>query len=182
MSVSICSNSIRSWLCGDLAATYETFVSPPIHGSRMRPLRPRVTADDESRQEQFFGASDGKALDAILKWIPIEVIAAYQFTIGVVPENKPEFLLPLAVVFTILTGGWIAFATANAESLHRIAWRQVILSTFAFAIWIVGTQPTALKQLVEWWEPFIGSIVLGVGWLLLPILNGLLIQARVPQD
>jgi hypothetical protein len=148
----------------------------------MRPLRPRVIADDESGQDQFFGATEGKALEAILKWIPIEVIAAYQFTIGVVPAGQPAFQIPLAVVFTILTGGWIGFATVDAKSPHPIAWRQVILSTFAFAIWIVGTQPVTLKQVFLGWEPWIGSIVLGLGWLLLPIMNGILIRAGVPQD
>lgn len=147
----------------------------------MHPIRPRVVDDDQSGPERFFGAAEGKALEAILKWIPVEVIAAYQFTIGVVPAQRPEFQVPLAFVFTILTGGWIGFATVDSSSPQPIAWRQIILSTFAFAIWIVGTQPIAVKQAVDGWEAWIGSIVLGVGWLLLPILNGILIRARVPQ-
>src|SRR4051794_4668482 len=123
----------------------------------MRPLRPRVTDDSEAGQEQFFGATGDKALEAILKWIPIEVIAAYEFTIGVVPTNHPHVHIPLAVVFTALTGAWIAFATIDPEVPRPIAWRQVILGTFAFTIWILGTQPNAVKQVFQEWEPWTGS-------------------------
>ena len=147
----------------------------------MRPLRPRVI-DDDADHDQFFAATGDRALEAIIKWIPIEVIAAFEFTIGVVPVNQPNFHIMLAVGFTALTGAWIAFATIDPESPRPIAWRQVILSTFAFAIWILGTQPNAVKAVVQSWEAWIGSIILGLGWLLLPILNGVLIRARISQS
>jgi len=137
-------------------------------------LRPRVTEEDPADPYIPFAlGAPGGPLDAILKWIPVEVIGAYQFSLGVVPADGMERGW-LALIFLVLTAGWIAFATGEQDK--PIAKRQTVLSTFAFAVWIVGTQASLAAQVVPDWKAWMGSIVLAVGWLLLPILSGILLR------
>ena len=138
----------------------------------MRPIRPRE--DGHDNQEVLVGANDQRPLQAILKWIPVEVIAAYQFTIGVVPFSNSAMLITVAIIFVFLTAGWIAFATIDPQTAKNIAWRQVLLAVVAFIVWVVGTQPDVMKYLYPSWASWVGSIALGIGWLLLPIIDGIL--------
>lgn len=65
----------------------------------------------------------------------------------------------------------------------RIAWRQVIIAPFAFICWIAAMQgPLFASAFPNWWEDWIGSVAVGVGTLVLPILNGILKRLGVPQD
>ena len=146
----------------------------------MSPLRQRNKGWD--KEQVYAGSDDDKPLQAVLKWIPVEVIGAYQVAIGVVPPNRPAVIALLAIVFVVLSGAWIAFATANDVSKSLIAWRQVILATIAFTLWILGTQPEVVRYAVSSWENWMGSVVLGLGWLLLPIADGILRKMHVPQD
>jgi hypothetical protein len=149
-------------------------------GARMSPIRQRNKGGDQ--EYVFAGSDEDKPLQAVLKWIPVEVIGAYQVAVGVVPSNRPAVTALLAIVFVVLSGAWIAFATADDASKNLIAWRQVVLATIAFALWILGTQPEVIKYAVSNWENWMGSVVLGLGWLLLPIADGILRRMHVPQD
>ncbi len=146
----------------------------------MTPIRPRV--DGHDNREILVGADDQRPLQAILKWIPVEVIAAYQFTIGIVDSSSPKILITVAIIFVFLTAGWIAFATVDHQASKNIAWRQVVLAVTAFIVWVVGTQPEVMKVPFQSWTSSIGSIALGIGWLLLPIIDGILQRLGVPQD
>ena|SRR5258708_5053280 len=146
----------------------------------MQPIRPRAKGGDA--KEVLVGSESQRPLEAILKWVPVEVIAAYQFTIGVVPAGYPKTSVLIVALFVLLTGPWIAFATNEIDAKSKIAWRQVILATVAFCIWVVGTQPEIVRSSVPIWENWMGSIFLGVGWLLLPIADGILRMMGIPQD
>src|SRR5690349_7144163 len=100
-------------------------------------LRPRARGCDHADDRTFVDSDREALVEKITKWIPIEVIGAYQVVCGFIADD-PKALLPVSIVFSVLTFGWIAFATKGPT--ERIAWRQTVLSTFAFALWVVGTQ------------------------------------------
>jgi hypothetical protein len=140
-------------------------------------LRPRVRGFDTDRV--LVSAEREALVEKITKWIPIEVIGAYQVVCGFITEEVSA-VLGVSIAFAALTFGWIAFATKGPT--ERIAWRQTVLSTVAFSLWAVGTQPSLVRGVSPDGPPWIGPVALGVGSLALPILDGILKRLGMTQD
>lgn len=136
-------------------------------------LRPRVVrADKPGARRQLISAADQtKLLTAILEWIPVEVIAAYKFVINLIPSDNESFRLWSSVSAIPITALWIAYATRPKG--QEIAWRQVILGPIAFTCWAIAMQGDILKYVSQSWEPWMGSVVLAGGTILLPIFDGI---------
>lgn len=152
-------------------------------------LRPRVVSGEARQRDGRIAISatpdrDG-VISAITKWIPIEVIAFYE---GVTTPfgdllSKGWWLFYAIITGVIVTFLWIAFATESPKAASPIAWRQVILSCFAFIVWVTGTtSPDIWKVPAPWWHPGINPAALAAGAILLPIIDGILRRAGVPQD
>lgn len=119
-------------------------------------------------------------ITAIITWIPIEVIAVYKFVVDLIPLEYTPWRLHLTVLILILTPLWIAFATVPKGK--EIAWRQVILAPFAFVCWVAAIQQDVVVSLFDNWQSWMGSMVLGVGTLLLPIIDGMMKRLCIPQN
>jgi hypothetical protein len=146
-------------------------------------LRPRVKSDDDIvRDGRTLVAKKDKdgLIDSIIKWIPVEVIGVYKFIIGGIPADMSGWRLGTTILVLILTPAWIAFATK--PSAKKVAWRQVILAPSAFICWIAAIQLDVVTILYSGWQAWMGSIVLGIGTLLLPIFDGILKKLGVPQN
>lgn len=142
-------------------------------------LRPRVVEADREDKEPISAPPQGP-LGEIVKWIPVEVIAFYQAVVAAIPDDKyADLRLWLTLAGFIICGLWIAFATKPAEK--GFAWRQIILAMLAFVFWAAGIQSELLKQRFGW-EPFVGTLVLLFGTMLLPIFDGILTKLGVPQN
>ena len=147
-------------------------------------LRPRVNRPDRTADGRVMAAAadQDKVLAAIIKWIPVEVIASYEFLLGVIPATASGFRFGLSVAFSfLLTPLWVGFASRDAARNEPIAWRQVILSSIAFVLWALGTQVWIGSHLFSDWAPWMGSVVLGLGALILPIGDGALARLGVRQ-
>jgi hypothetical protein len=123
---------------------------------------------------------EDKPLTAILKWIPVEIIGTYKFVMGFIPADAEAWRLTVTILTIPLTAGWIAFATT--PEAKRIAWRQVILSPFAFACWVAAIQGDVMLDIVSGWKAWMGSVILAAGTVLLPILDGILRRLDVRQN
>ena len=150
-------------------------------------LRPRVVSGEARIQDGrivIAGAPDRDGvISAITKWIPIEVIAFYEGIATPFGDKLSQGLVYAIIAGVTVTFLWIAFATESAKNASRIAWRQVILSCFAFIFWVIGTtSPDIWKALAPWWHPGINPAALAAGAILLPIIDGILRRAGVPQD
>lgn len=150
-------------------------------------LRPRVSGGDphDPNGRIMVGASpaaDG-TLSAVTKWVPVEVIAFYEAaTTPFGMEIAPSLWLLIIAGITV-TFLWIAYATADAQKSSRIAWRQVVLSCFAFAFWVIGTTSPDIWVMVHtWWRPGIGAAVIALGAIALPIIDGVIRRLGLPQD
>jgi hypothetical protein len=145
-------------------------------------LRPRVFRRDKPGAERILvsTAEGDSILAAIVKWIPVEVITVYKFLMGLIPQGFGSARLWTSVALVPICFLWIAFATRPDGA--RVAWRQAALAPFAFACWVVALQDDVMKGLAPGWQPWMGSVVLGVGALLLPILDGILRSLGVPQN
>lgn len=119
-------------------------------------------------------------LAAIITWIPAEVLTAYKALDGLIPPDKSSFRLWFSLGMVPACALWIAFATKPQDK--PVAWRQVVISPFAFICWAVALQSDMLKGLFPGWEPWIGSVILGIGTVLLPILDGILTALGLRQS
>ncbi len=147
-------------------------------------LRPRVNLPDKPADglAMVAVADQDKVLAAIIKWIPVEVIAPYEVALGIIPATASAFRFWLSVAFAfVLTPLWIGFGSRDADRNEPIAWRQVILSSVAFILWAVGTQEWIGLHFSGDWRPWMGSVVLALGALILPIGDGLLRRLGVRQ-
>jgi hypothetical protein len=117
---------------------------------------------------------------SILDWIPVEVIGSYKVVEGAIPADYDGFRLWITILAVPVTFLWIAFATKPAG--RKIAWRQALIAPFAFVIWTMAIAPEIIRLLFPSWEPWMGSVALGVGTVLLPIFDGILEALGVPQN
>ncbi|HVO60829.1 MAG TPA: hypothetical protein VMT53_07830 [Terriglobales bacterium] len=127
------------------------------------------------------GAPDDGPLKAITNLIPVEVIAVYNLVITIFPAQPPELRFWFTIVMIPITGLYIAFGTKDGDE-QGIAWRQALIAPFAFACWTSAMQGAMLMAMFPWWRDWIGGVAVGVGTLLLPILNGVLRAIGVPQN
>jgi hypothetical protein len=144
-------------------------------------LRPRVQRSDKPTEGMILAAANGNEplLTAIVKWIPVEVLTIYKTVDGILKDGR--FRLGFAAFVIVVTPLWIAFATR--PSGKGIAWRQVLLAPFAFVCWAIAMMDAETMMLL-WvtWQSWMGSLALGVGTLLLPVLDGIFRSLGVPQD
>jgi hypothetical protein len=119
-------------------------------------------------------------LTAILMWIPVEVITSYKVIMGLIPADYGSGRLWTSILAIPITALWIAFATRTEG--RKVAWRQVILAPLAFTCWVVAIQEDVMKGQFPDWELWMGSVVLGVGTLVLPILDGILRSLGITQN
>ena len=154
----------------------------------MSPLRPRFIGGDSRVVDGRVFASTGEPrdgrLDALLKLIPVEVIAFYEGITTPFGNDLTPFLIGAIAAGTVICFLWTAFATSdNQKAQSAIAWRQVILATLAFLFWVVGTtSPELWKAQLGSWHPGINPAVLALGAVALPIVDGVLRRLGLPQD
>jgi hypothetical protein len=140
-----------------------------------------VVPDEPGPGRQPIAKADRDTLiTAILTWIPIEVIAAYKFIMGFIPISFPGWRFWISVIVLVLAPCWIAFATKANKGNY--AWRQIILAPFAFLCWVAAVQDDVVASLFSGWETWMGSVVLGLGTIALPILDGVLRKSGVTQN
>jgi hypothetical protein len=145
-------------------------------------IRPRVVLPDEPRAgtEPVSAGRRDSMLSAILKWIPVEVIGTYKFVMGIIPSEYVSWQWGFTIFAAVIAPFWTAFATKPKQ--RRIAWRQTIIATVAFPCWVMAMQQDLMPTLFGSWKPWMGSVVLGAGTLLLPVLDSLLRKAGVTQN
>jgi hypothetical protein len=145
-------------------------------------LRRRAKRADKPRpgRQAIAKKDQDSLLTAIMTWIPVEVIAVYKLVMGFIPLDYQPWRFWLTVIVLVVTPFWIAFATTPTNG--KTAWRQVILAPIAFVCWIAALQEDVAARCVSEWQPWMGSVVLGVGTLLLPIFDGALKKLGVPQN
>ncbi len=153
----------------------------------MPSLRPRVNGGDPRVVNGRVLVSGGETRDstvtALVKWIPIEVIAFYEGITTPFGNDIGPFLIYAIVAGMVATLLWTAFATGDQEARSAIAWRQVVLATLAFAFWVIGTtSPESWKVLIGAWHPALNPVLLAVGAFALPIVDGALRKFGVLQD
>ena len=141
-------------------------------------IRPRIVRSDKPGSGRIMVAASEQdsRVELILKSIPVEVIPFFKIVDSL--ADSDNYHRGVAIAGVLVTALWIAFATRPDDK--PIAWRQVILSSFAFVCWAIGMQP---KILAVAWDPTkIGAAVLAVGTVVLPILDGILKRAGIRQN
>lgn len=148
------------------------------------PTKHVIVADDAGGVVQAPGAGgvdpgQSSALGRIVAYIPAEVIATYQAVLGLLSDDTSvsSSLNAAALGWTgmallVATPIWIALSTKNSG--ETVAWHQVVISTFAFGIWLFGVGNPAVTGLTESimaWSPKTGSVGLIVGAFLIALAD-----------
>ena len=153
----------------------------------MPTLRPRVIGGDQpsstGRIPVAAAAEGDNIASALAKWVPVEVIAFYEGITTPFGNQVAAFLWYAIIAGIIVVVLWIAFATEDKNKSSRIAWRQVIISPFAFLFWVSGTtSPDIWKIIYPWWQVGLNPAILAFGTVALPIIDGILRHLGLPQD
>lgn len=146
-------------------------------------LRPRVARADKIQMQGRILVAEGdedSPLKSILGWIPIEVIASYKFVMGFIPSDHEAARVWVTGIAVPIAFLWIAFATKPND--RKVAWRQALIAPFALACWAMAIEIDVMNALFPHWEPWMGSVALGAGTVLLPIFDGILKAFGVPQN
>jgi hypothetical protein len=102
--------------------------------------------------------------ERLLKLIPSEIVAAYIFLQGVIPEENAKLgLLIVTAILLILT----PFYLRKFENVTNLV--QVVITTFSFLVWVYS-----LGGPFEVWgiyQPWIGAIVLVTWTLIVPLIK-----------
>jgi len=126
----------------------------------MATLRPTVTEQDSY-------------ISKIIKYIPAESIALYEFIEGVIPqENRSEVIPLVALAIIVLTPIWMALATKPDNGQVKFWQFHVVISPFAFFVWLIALSSPAVEVVfgspVESWQ---GSIILAIVSGIIPLLE-----------
>src|SRR5690242_13318061 len=117
----------------------------------MPTIRPRATGGDVRERDGRIQAGALRDKDslvsALVKWIPIEVIAFYEGITTPFGTSLAGGLLYAIAAGFVVTFLWIAFATESTKASSHIAWRQTVLSSVAFAFWVTGTTSPEIWKL-----------------------------------
>lgn len=137
-------------------------------------LRPRAVRNDKDGpgRTQVAAADEDKNLKAVIKWIPTEFIGLYQAIMAAVPLAEGGARLWLSGLGIPLCAAWIGFATKPPEA--KLAWRQIILAAVAFTVWAAAVQSEVLQASIDWWKPWMGTVLLLFAGAFLPVLDKIL--------
>jgi hypothetical protein len=111
----------------------------------------------------------------LVKYIPAEVVAAYQAGEGIIPSLKYASVIQWIWFGILLVASpfWIGIATR--ERGQPIAWFQTAVAPVAFTVWVFALGGP-FKDSFSWYEPGLGSLLLIAVTLLLPIVEKPLIK------
>lgn len=140
-----------------------------------------ILADGSGRSvsvEQAVTRSDPAAqpddyLAKVAKLIPAEIISAFVAIDAAVRSVGPQVLGPTAywgvsLMLLIITPIYIWRVTSDPRL--PTAWRQVVISTLSFAVWVFTLGgPFAYDERVDWYAPIWGTIILPIYTLLVPM-------------
>lgn len=99
--------------------------------------------------------------EKLLKLIPSEIVAAYLVLQGLMADLEKTVLWVVIVIMFILTYFYLK-RFGNVKDTT-----QLFFSTLSFPIWVYST---GSKQLFEFYEPRIASIVLVIWTLVIPLV------------
>lgn len=122
----------------------------------------------ETRKKTLSGETQGGENYAgrLVKYIPADIVALYLGAKGIPPQG-PHRTSALWWIFSacfVLTFVWLVISTRKPEDHKGPVWRQVILATVAFPIWVfaVGGGPFDSWNIEQW----VGSLILVFGTFL----------------
>lgn len=142
------------------------------------PLRPRVRSRPDDLPPVTLGtpppALDGY-LAKIVKYIPVEVIGAYQAFTAFLAPSTPQAPTSLEwgsfAFLVLLCPLWIAIATRDPG--QPVQWFQTVAAPLAFGVWVLA-QVGGLFDRAGAVSPKTGGALLLATVLLLPLLEKLL--------
>ena len=130
---------------------------------------------------------DSKVTDSyserLIKYIPADILAAYVAITGIAESNNPPLWLSWGVfgamlALTPLYVCYVKTAPAGFVSSKMFHWVTACLAFSAFVFSLGG--PFALT--FDWYKPYLGSVVLILTTLIIPVLEGQFYPCKPPQD
>ncbi|MFA7340615.1 MAG: hypothetical protein WC028_27775 [Candidatus Obscuribacterales bacterium] len=129
---------------------------------------------------------DSKSTDSyserLIKYIPADILAAYLAITGIAESNNPPLWLSWGIfgVMLALTPLYVCYVKTQPVgfvSSKMFHWVTACLAFSAFVFSLGGPFAT-----FEWYKPYLGSVVLILTTLIIPVLEGQFYPCKPPQD
>ncbi len=141
----------------------------------------------EKKQKSILKAAEGNAADAaslkaqpdedsytsrIAKYIPAEIITGFIAIDGILKavSDPPAFLYWVVFAFCLVLTPFYTWRISNQKDLPA-ATSQIVISTCSFACWVFAFGGPF--KLYDWYQPYIGSILLVMATLLFPLFTNI---------
>jgi hypothetical protein len=147
-----------------------------------RDIYPRATRPNSKPFGATIGSQDtppARTQDSyaslLMKYIPFEIIAGFVFTDNLLKtsENIPNS------IHWIVFLGWLVIAPFYINNLTKERakhgpWSQILISTFAFAVWVFALGgPFAMQT---WYSPTYGTLALVFYTAIIPLTGAIVLQ------
>jgi hypothetical protein len=130
---------------------------------------------------------DSKTTDSyfekLVRYIPADILAAYVAIAGITESNNPPLWLSWGVfgVLLVLTPLYVCYVKTDPPGFVSSKMFHWVTACLAFSAWVFALGgPFALT--FDWYKPYLGSVVLILTTLIIPVLEGQFYPCKTPLD
>ena len=120
---------------------------------------------------------DSKTTDSyaekLIKYIPADILAAYVAITGITASNDPPLWLSWGIfgVLLALTPLYVCFVKTQPAGFVTSKMFHWLTACLAFTSWCFALGGP-FAQTFDWYQPYLGSVVLILTTLIIPVLEG----------
>ncbi len=130
---------------------------------------------------------DSKTTDSyaekLIKYIPADILAAYVAITGITASNDPPLWLSWGVfgVLLALTPLYVCYVKTQPAGFVSSKMFHWLTACLAFTAWCFALGGPFAQTFV-WYKPYLGSVVLILTTLIIPVLEGQFYPGTTPLD
>jgi hypothetical protein len=114
--------------------------------------------------------------DRLVKYIPSDVVGLWLVGVGMINTFlgalKAVTMIVFFLVCLVITIWWTKDQTT--EPSKATAKTQVAVAAFAFIVWVIALQGPDIREVLPWYKPAIGSLLL--------LIYSTVIARKVPKE
>lgn len=120
--------------------------------------------------------------EKLVRYIPADILAAYLAISGVLESNSPPLWLSWSVfgVLLVLTPLYVCLVKTDPPGFSWSKFFHWVTSCLAFSAWVFAIGGPMLTNTFVWYKPYLGSVVLILTTLIIPVLEGQFYKSATP--
>ena len=120
--------------------------------------------------------------EKLVRYIPADILAAYIAISGIIESNNPPLWLSWGVFCALLalTPAYVCLVKTEPAGFSWSKSFHWVTSCLAFSAWVFAIGGPMLTATFAWYQPYLGSVVLILTTLLIPVLEGQFYKSPTP--